>query len=130
VFITDGGHRAGRYLDAHRGGAPTFVVGLTIAADTPAGRRLERIARETGGKAFLGVTAAELGRVLNTIDSSLNCDVDIDSDEDTLTASDPTDQQVIELLPDARTCDIDVNWGDDDDAVEPEEIAFVDDDGT
>ncbi len=129
IFITDGGHRAGRYLDVHRGGPPTFVIGLDIGEDTPAGRRLTRIAADTGGRAFLDVTANEVARVLNQIDSALNCDVDIDSDEDTLSTADPTDQQVIDLRPDARTCDIDVSWGDDDDAVEPEEIAFVNEEG-
>jgi len=129
VFITDGGHRAGKYLDGHRGGAPTFVIGLGIKASTGAGKRLARIARETEGRAFVDADADELPEILNTIDSKLNCDVDIDSDEDVLSEADPVDEQVIELLPDARTCDIDVNWGDDADSIEPEEIAFLDDEG-
>jgi len=126
IFITDGGHRAGEYLGGHRGGAPTYVIGLGISARKPAGRRLERIAKETKGRAFLDVAADDLARALNAIDSALNCDVDIDSEEDVLDADDPVDQQVIELLPDARTCDIDVSWGDDEDSIEPEEIAFLD----
>ncbi len=129
IFITDGGHRIGKFTGGHRGGSPVYVIGLGIDDKTGPGRRLGRIAAETKGEAFLDVSDDELQKVLNTIDSKLNCDVDIDSDEDLLSEEDPVDDQTVELLPDARTCDIDVSWGDDDDTIEPEEIAFLDDDG-
>ncbi|HEX8085756.1 MAG TPA: hypothetical protein VF529_15805 [Solirubrobacteraceae bacterium] len=125
IFITDGGHLAGGYLDAHRGGPPTFVIGLGIRADEPFGQRLQRIADETGGRAFLDVAADDIVRVMNTIDSALNCDVDVDTDEDVLTEDDPIEEQEVPLIPDARTCDLNVSWGDDDDQIEPQEVAFV-----
>ncbi|HEX2086920.1 MAG TPA: hypothetical protein VHF89_14665, partial [Solirubrobacteraceae bacterium] len=115
IFITDGGHLAGGYLEGHRGGPPTFVIGMGIREDEPFGQRLLRIAEETGGRAFLDVDAEDVIRVMNTIDSALNCDVDIDTDEDVLSEDDPLDEQEVELIPDARTCDINVAWGDDDD---------------
>ena len=126
IFITDGGHRGSPYLDLHAGGPPTYVIGLGGASRDPVvKRRLERIAGETKGQAFIGVSAEDVIRVVNTIDSKLNCDVDIDSDEDTLSLDDPVDEQIVSLIPDARTCDIDVSWGDEDESVEPEEIAFI-----
>jgi hypothetical protein len=126
IFITDGGHRGSPYTDPHRGGPPTYTVGLGPDSDRGVFKsRLERIASDTGGRAFTGVSAEDVIRVVNQIDSRLNCDVDIDSDEDTLTIADPVDEQVVPLIPDARTCDIDVSWGDEDESVEPEEIAFI-----
>ncbi|HEX2085000.1 MAG TPA: hypothetical protein VHF89_04905, partial [Solirubrobacteraceae bacterium] len=53
---------------------------------------------------------------------------DIDTDEDVLSEDDPLDEQEVELIPDARTCDINVAWGDDDDEVVPQEVAFLRDD--
>jgi hypothetical protein len=125
IFITDGGHLAGGYLDAHAGGPPTFVVGLGIRPDEPFGQRLQRIADETGGRAFLDVKPDDVIRVMNTIDSALNCDVDVDTDEDVLTEDDPIEEQEVPLIPDARTCDLNVSWGDDDDLIEPQEVAFL-----
>ena len=127
IFITDGGHLAGAYLEGHRGGPPTFVIGMGIKADEPFGVRLQRIADETRGRAFLDVAPEDVIRVMNTIDSALNCDVDIDTDEDVLTEDDPLEEQEVPLIPDARTCDLNVSWGDDDDQVEPQEVAFITD---
>ncbi|HEX8123427.1 MAG TPA: hypothetical protein VF549_19405 [Solirubrobacteraceae bacterium] len=125
IFITDGGHLAGAYLDAHRGGPPTFIIGMGIKPDEPFGQRLQRIADETEGRAFLDVASEDVIKVMNTIDSALNCDVDVDTDEDVLTEDDPIEEQEVPLIPDARTCDLNVSWGDDDDDVEPQEVAFV-----
>ncbi|HEX8205140.1 MAG TPA: hypothetical protein VF587_03675 [Solirubrobacteraceae bacterium] len=125
IFITDGGHLAGGYLDAHAGGPPTFIIGIGIREDEPFGERLLRIADETKGRAFLDVKAEDVIRVMNTIDSALNCDVDIDSDEDVLTEDDPIEEQEVPLIADARTCDLNVSWGDDEDQIEPQEIAFL-----
>ncbi|CAA9482857.1 MAG: hypothetical protein AVDCRST_MAG85-780, partial [uncultured Solirubrobacteraceae bacterium] len=126
IFITDGGHRGSPYLDLHRGGVPTFTVGLGAASNRGVFKsRLDRIAAETKGRSFTGVSVDDVIRVVNSIDSGLNCDVDIDTDEDTLTLEDPVDEQVVPLVVNARTCDVEVNWGDQDENVEPEEIAFI-----
>jgi hypothetical protein len=125
IFITDGGHLAGAYLDAHVGGPPTFVIGIGIRETEPFGRRLLRIAEDTKGRAFLDAKDEDVVRIMNTIDSALNCDVDIDTDEDVLTEDDPIEEQEVELIADANTCDLNVSWGDDDDQIEPQEIAFL-----
>ncbi|HEV2814259.1 MAG TPA: hypothetical protein VGW10_13475, partial [Solirubrobacteraceae bacterium] len=125
IFITDGGHLAGGYLDAHAGGPPTFIIGIGIPAAEPFGVRLQRIADETKGRAFLDVKTEDIVRIMNTIDSALNCDVDVDTDEDVLTEDDPIEEQEVPLIADARTCDLNVSWGDDDDQIEPQEIAFL-----
>ena len=126
IFITDGGHRGSRYQELHRGGVPTYTVGIGEGSGSGTFKsRLERIAAETKGKAFTGVSVDDIIRVVNTIDSGLNCDVDIDTDEDTLTLEDPVDEQIVPLVINARTCDLEVNWGDDKENVEPEEIAFI-----
>ena len=85
IFLTDGEHNEGEYIDGHRGGPPTYVIGLGIGRRGDAARRLARIAEDTGGRYYAGVTAQNLQPVLNRIDSRLNCDVQLDSDVDTLT---------------------------------------------
>jgi FG-GAP repeat len=127
LFITDGAHNAGDYTEQHRGGPPTYVIGLGEESDTGEfRRRLRRIARETNGRAFTGVTVENIVAVVNRIDSRLNCDVDIDTDVDRLTEDDPVEEQVVELDPDAHTLDVEVSWGDENEDVEPEAIEFLD----
>jgi hypothetical protein len=85
IFLTDGGHNDEAYEDRHRGGPPTFVIGLNIG---PAGQGndeadlLGRIAAETQGRYFPLVqnvgddTATQLARLqpaLNEIDALINC---------------------------------------------------------
>jgi hypothetical protein len=126
IFITDGAHNEGEYTDQHRGGPPTYVIGLGRGAGKGELKaRLDRIAAETKGRSYTGVTAENIVAVVNRIDSRLNCDLELDTDVDTLTLDDPVDEQVVDLDPNARTLDVDVSWGDVFDDVEPEEIAFL-----
>jgi hypothetical protein len=129
VFLTDGEHNEGQYENWHRGGPPTYVIGLAIGRRGAAARRLARIAEETGGRYFPGVTAQNLQPVLNRIDSRLNCDVDLDSDVDVLTDDDPEDVLETSLDDDAHSYDVEVMWGDDDDEVAPESLELLDEDG-
>lgn len=86
IFLTDGGHNVDDYLDLHRGGPRTYVIGLDIG---PAGEgdeeadRLHRIATETGGAYFPlrrddgdtpSVQTARLQPVFNAIDALIDCD--------------------------------------------------------
>ena len=75
IFLTDGEHNEGEYVDGHRDGPPTYVIGLGIGRRGEAAQRLERIAKDTGGRYYPGVTAQNLQPVLNRIDSRLNCDL-------------------------------------------------------
>ena len=84
IFLTDGGHNEGPYEDDHRGGPPTYVIGLNIG---PQGSSEEadlaaRIAAETGGRYFpLAEVAGEdtqsqlnrLQPAINEIDALLDC---------------------------------------------------------
>lgn len=129
IFITDGAHNEGEYTDQHRGGPPTYVIGLSRESSRGAfRRRLQRIAAETGGRAFTGVTARQLVAVVNRIDSRLNCDVELDTDIDFPSEEDPVEEQVVELEDETHTIDVEVSWPDDEEEVEPDELEFLDDD--
>lgn len=83
IFLTDGGHNEGAYLDSHAGGPRTYVIGLDIGASgDEKSDRLARIAAETGGAYFPLATspgdsastqALRLQPVFNTIDALLAC---------------------------------------------------------
>jgi hypothetical protein len=129
IFITDGAHNEGEYTDQHRGGPPTYVIGLSEESNRGAfRRRLRRIASETGGRAFTGVTAQQLVAVVNRIDSRLNCDVELDTDVDFPTEEDPVEEQLVDLEDEAHTIDVEVSWPDDDEEVVPDELEFLDED--
>lgn len=83
IFLTDGGHNDGAYLESHRGGPRTFVIGLDIEdSGTDDAERLARIAAETGGAYFAlkkdpgdsaQTQALRLQPVFNSIDALLDC---------------------------------------------------------
>jgi von Willebrand factor type A domain len=76
IFLTDGGHNAGTYANGHRGGPPTFVIGLTIgpaSTGNPAARRLQQIANETGGKYYPQQDASTLQATVNEINATFDC---------------------------------------------------------
>ena len=129
IFLTDGEHNEGDYIDGHRDGPPTYVIGLGIGRRGEAAQRLQRIATDTGGRYYPGVTAQNLQPVLNRIDSRLNCDLSLDSDVDILTKDEPTDSTEAELDDDAYSYDVGVMWGDDSDHVVPEGLVLLDAEG-
>lgn len=77
IFLTDGEHNPfPPYANGHRGGPPTYVVGLGIGAPgqgNAAADLLQLIATETGGRYFPDVDAASLQPVFNTISSVVGC---------------------------------------------------------
>ena len=85
IFLTDGGHNAGPYLEGHSGGPPTYVIGLNIGPPSEgdeAATLLSRIATESGGRYFPlrlaesdtpEIQQARLQPALNAIDSSIGC---------------------------------------------------------
>jgi von Willebrand factor type A domain len=72
IFLTDGAHN-GTYLDSHRNGPPTHVLGLFNTITTEDEDRLKRIASETGGIYRRALDASEVQPAMNDIDSTLNC---------------------------------------------------------
>ena len=76
IFLTDGGHNAGAYANGHRGGPPTYVIGLTIGparGGGPNAKRLQQIANETGGKYYPQQDASTLQATVNEINSIFDC---------------------------------------------------------
>ncbi len=75
IFLTDGADNGG-YTNTHRGGPPTFVVGLGIGKPGQGNSdadRLQLIANETGGTYYPDVRAETLQPTFNTISSRVNC---------------------------------------------------------
>ena len=75
IFLTDGGHNEGDYLEGHRNGGapPTYVIELGSFIDQVARDRLARIAAETGGRFFEQVDLSRIQAVFNTINAHLDC---------------------------------------------------------
>jgi hypothetical protein len=70
LFLTDGENTVGTYADKHRGGPPTYVVGLGAL---PNEDLLRRIADETGGAYRRANDASELQAAINVINTRVNC---------------------------------------------------------
>jgi len=85
IFLTDGGHNVGSYNDGHRGGAPTYVIGLGIGpsgAGNSDADLLGRIANDTGGRYYplllqdsdsSQLQLSRLQPALNDIDTRIGC---------------------------------------------------------
>jgi len=73
IFLTDGGHDVGEYMNGHRGGPPTYVIGFSGAISGADGARLQQIATETGGKYFPQTDSSNLQAVVNQIGATLTC---------------------------------------------------------
>lgn len=79
IFLTDGQHNQGNYLDAHLNPAPqaqtpTYVIGFSPGLIGQADQdRLKKIASDTGGKYFPLPDANGLQAVMNEIETSLTC---------------------------------------------------------
>ena len=124
IFLTDGGHNVGEYREIHRGGPPTFVLGFQIGRNGTDGERLQRIAEETGGRYFANVNRRNLQRAINAIDSRLNCDIDLDFDEEPFVEEGEVEEDDVPLDEDCNSADIVVSWGDDDDEFELTELSL------
>ncbi|MDQ6751333.1 MAG: VWA domain-containing protein [Actinomycetota bacterium] len=75
IFLTDGGHNAGDYLNGHLGGGkpPTYVIGFGSSTGGADGARLAQIASDTGGQYFPQTDSTTLQTVMNRIGAILNC---------------------------------------------------------
>jgi len=78
IFLTDGGHNTGDYLNTHLNAAPpqtpTYVIGFSPGLALPEDQaRLQQIAAETGGAYFALPDAQALQSVMNDIQTRLTC---------------------------------------------------------
>ncbi len=79
IFLTDGGHNAGTYLNAHLNPAPaaqtpTYVIGFSPGLALPGDQaRLQQIANDTGGQYYALPDANALQSVMNGIQTQLTC---------------------------------------------------------
>lgn len=109
IFLTDGGHNEGDYLNGHQGGPPTYVVGLNVfGADDVA--RLQQIANETGGRYFPDVTTANLNATMNEIDAALNCQAIGNTYTDRFTKQGQVKSHSTKLSSSTRSADLVLSW--------------------
>jgi hypothetical protein len=75
IFLTDGGHDVGTYNEAHLAhDVPTYVIGFGGEISAPEDQaRLQKIASDTGGKAYELEDDSELQAVVNSIGAELTC---------------------------------------------------------
>ena len=112
AFLTDGEHNVGEYEQGHMGGRPPTSSGWrsAAAASTPSAWR---IASETGGRYFADTDAHELQRVLNAIDSRLNCDIDVDNFDTVVDLESERDEEQefeADLSDSTESADVIVGW--------------------
>jgi hypothetical protein len=98
------------------------VIGIGVDAASAAGKRLAKIAEDTNGRFFAGVTAASLPSVVNRIDSRLNCDLGLDSFTDVLTGKEPVEDTTTRLVKGTKSLDITVTWDDSADEIVPQVV--------
>jgi hypothetical protein len=79
IFLTDGGHNVGTYLNTHLNPAPqaqtpTYVIGFSTGLSLPEDQaRLAKIASDTGGAYYPLPDASALQSVMNQIETGLTC---------------------------------------------------------
>ena len=124
IFLTDGGHNEDEYTGGHAGGPPTYVIGLGIGRSGADAKRLQRIADDTKGEYFPGVTARNIQTVMGRIDSHLNCDIGLENFPFTFDDSEDTDDATTDLEDDTYSSDVTVSWDDPEDDIDIDEIVL------
>jgi len=76
IFLTDGGHDVGEYMNGHlTHNVPTYVIGFGSGlADATDQGRLKKIATDTGGQYFPLSDSSQLQSAMNTIAAALSCE--------------------------------------------------------
>jgi hypothetical protein len=110
IFLTDGGHTAGTYLNGHRGGPPTYVVGFGSVTTGPDGNRLRQIAGDTGGKAYLQTDNTSLQSVFEEITAALNCQAVPKSYADTFSKQGQSSRHSLTIPKGTRSIRFTLSW--------------------
>ena len=109
IFLTDGAHDIGQYKDGHRGGPPTYVIGLGIGPPgaSASANRLQLIANDTGGAYYPNVDAGSLQATMNTISARLSCLAQPSRMTDSFARS---GQRFAHAAPAGRTAQVVTSW--------------------
>jgi cyclophilin family peptidyl-prolyl cis-trans isomerase len=110
IFLTDGGHTAGTYLNGHRGGPPTYVVAFGSVTTGVDGNRLRQIASDTGGKAYLSTDSSTLQPVFEEITAALNCQAVPKSYADTFTKVGQSKVHALTIPSGTRSVRFTLSW--------------------
>lgn len=110
IFLTDGGHDNGEYLNGHRGGPPTYVIGFGGATIGEDGDRLRTIASETGGRAFLQTDDRNLQAVMNEIGTTLTCQSPPKAFRDAFTKAGQARAHGVKIASAARSAQLTLSW--------------------
>lgn len=110
IFLTDGGHTDGGYLNGHRGGPPTYVVGFGSVTTGEDGNRLRQIAAETRGRAFLQTDSSALQPVFEEITAALNCQAAPRTYADLFTRAGQTKRHTLTIPRGTRSVRFTLSW--------------------
>jgi hypothetical protein len=110
IFLTDGGHDAGEYLNGHRGGPPTYVIGFGSATSGADGERLQQIANDTGGRYFRQTDSSNLQSVVNEVGTTLTCQTPPASFKDTFTKPGVNKLHSVAIAGKARSAQLTLSW--------------------
>lgn len=110
VFLTDGGHNEGAYLDKHKGGPRTDVIGFGSSTRGEDGARLQRIATETGGLYHPQTDATNLQKTMNAIDATYNCLPIPTEFQDFVTDTRTTKSHALKVKRSTRSLDMVMTW--------------------
>lgn len=111
IFLTDGAPDFDPpYGDGHRGGPPTYVVGLGASAGGGNTALLKRIASETGGRYFAVDDASQLQPAVNAIDLALTCHTAPKSYSDSFSKAGKSKSHAIRLTSGARSAQLTLSW--------------------
>jgi hypothetical protein len=110
IFLTDGGHGAGTYLNGHRGGPPTYVVAFGSVTAGIDANRLRQIASDTGGKAYLQTDNSSLQPVFEEITAALNCQAVPKSYADTFSKPGQSSRHSLTIPKGTRSIRFTLSW--------------------
>ena len=110
IFLTDGGHNAGPYVEGHRPGPRTDVIGFGSSTVGEDGARLQRIATETGGNYYPQIDSSSLQSVMNEIDSVYSCSSKPTVFKDLFTLANQTKSHSINVGKSTRSIDTVLSW--------------------
>ncbi len=115
IFLTDGGHNANAYTDAHLNPAPeaqtpTYVIGFSTGLALPEDQeRLKKIASDTGGKYFPLPDNSALQSVMNQIETTLTCQSAPKTFTDSL-AQGKSKTHNVTLTKKAKSAQVAISW--------------------